>query len=119
MKLAFIFRQAPYGSSISREGIDTLLAATAFCNEDEIAVFFIDDGIFNLIANQNPTLILQKDFTQSLKLLDLYDIENRYICENTLQQYGLDDTDFILSCKKIDRSSLIKKVKLAEKVLTF
>ncbi|WP_370510273.1 DsrE family protein, partial [Histophilus somni] len=37
MKLAFIFRQAPHGSSISREGLDALLAATAFCNEDEIA----------------------------------------------------------------------------------
>lgn len=119
IKLAFIFRHSPYGSSISREGIDTLLAATAFCNEDEIAIFFIGDGVLNLIKNQKPNLILQKDFISSLKLLDLYNFEQRYVCESSLQQFTLEKSDLIISCEKLDHSSLIDKIKLAEKVLTF
>ena len=39
-KLAFIFRHAPYGTANTREGLDALLAATAFCAEEDIAVFF-------------------------------------------------------------------------------
>ena len=34
MKLAFLFRTAPHGNAISREGLDALLAATAFCDEE-------------------------------------------------------------------------------------
>lgn len=60
MKLAFLFRTAPHGNAISREGLDALLAATAFCDEEEIGVFFIDDGVLNLLDGQNPELLLQK-----------------------------------------------------------
>ena len=52
MKLAFLFRTAPHGNAISREGLDALLAATAFCDEEEIGVFFIDDGVLNLLDGQ-------------------------------------------------------------------
>ena len=54
MKLAFIFRTAPHGRSISREGLDALLAATAFCDETDIGAFFVEDGILNLLSNQEP-----------------------------------------------------------------
>ena len=54
MKLAFLFRTAPHGNAISREGLDALLAATAFCDEEEIGVFFIDDGVLNLLDGQHP-----------------------------------------------------------------
>ncbi|MDU5840182.1 MAG: sulfurtransferase complex subunit TusC [Haemophilus parainfluenzae] len=80
MKLAFLFRTAPHGNAISREGLDALLAATAFCDEEEIGVFFIDDGVLNLLDGQNPELLLQKDFIRTFKLLDLYDIEQRFVC---------------------------------------
>ena len=43
MKLAFLFRTAPHGNAISREGLDALLAATAFCDKEEIGGFFIDE----------------------------------------------------------------------------
>ena len=66
MKLAFLFRTAPHGNAISREGLDALLSATAFCDEEEIGVFFIDDGVLNLLDGQNPELLLQKDFILSL-----------------------------------------------------
>ena len=54
MKLAFLFRTAPHGNTSSREGLDALLAATAFCDEEEIGVFFIDDGVLNLLDEQKP-----------------------------------------------------------------
>ncbi|MBF1254523.1 MAG: sulfurtransferase complex subunit TusC [Haemophilus sp.] len=119
MKLAFLFRTAPYGNAISREGLDALLAATAFCDEEEIGVFFIDDGVFNLLDGQNPELLLQKDFIRTFKLLDLYDIEQRFICANSLDQYNLQAEQLIISAEKIDRTSLINKLSQAEKVFTF
>ena len=119
MKLAFLFRTAPHGNAISREGLDALLAATAFCDEEEIGVFFIDDGILNLLDGQNPELLLQKDFIRTFKLLDLYDIEQRFVCADSLDQYNLQAEQLIISAEKIDRTSLINKLSQAEKVFTF
>jgi len=119
MKLAFLFRTAPHGNAISREGLDALLAATAFCDEEEIGVFFIDDGVLNLLDWQNPELLLQKDFIRTFKLLDLYDIEQRFVCADSLDQYNLQTEQLIISAEKIDRTSLINKLSQAEKVFTF
>ena len=119
MKLAFLFRTAPHGNAISREGLDALLAATAVCDEEEIGVFFIDDGVLNLLDGQNPELLLQKDFIRTFKLLDLYDIEQRFICADSLDQYNLHAEQLIISAEKIDRTLLINKLSQAEKVFTF
>ena len=119
MKLAFLFRTTPHGNAISREGLDALLAATAFCDEEEIGVFFIDDGVLNLLDGQNPELLLQKDFIRTFKLLDLYDIEQRFVCTDSLDQYNLNTEQLIISAEKIDRTSLINKLSQAEKVFTF
>ena len=119
MKLAFLFRTAPHGNAISREGLDALLAATAFCDEEEIGVFFIDDGVLNLLDGQNPELLLQKDFIRTFKLLDLYDIEQRFVCADSLDQYNLQTEQHIISAEKIDRTSMINKLNQAEKVFTF
>ncbi len=119
MKLAFLFRTAPHGNAISREGLDALLAATAFCDEEDIGVFFIDDGVLNLLDGQNPELLLQKDFIRTFKLLDLYDIEQRFVCADSLDQYNLNTEQLIISAEKIDRTSLFNKLSQAEKVFTF
>ena len=119
MKLAFLFRTAPHGNAISREGLDALLAATAFCDEEEIGIFFVDDGVLNLLDGQNPELLLQKDFIRTFKLLDLYDIEQRFVCADSLDQYNLQTEQLIISAEKIDRTSLFNKLSQAEKVFTF
>ena len=110
-----------YQTAISeaREGLDALLAATAFCDEEDIGVFFIDDGVLNLLDGQNPELLLQKDFIRTFKLLDLYDIEQRFVCADSLDQYNLNTEQLIISAEKIDRTSLINKLSQAEKVFTF
>ncbi|HHE8746290.1 TPA: sulfurtransferase complex subunit TusC [Haemophilus influenzae] len=119
MKIAFLFRTSPHGKSISREGLDAILAATAFCEPNDIGIFFIDDGVLNLIDNQQPEIIQQKDFIRTFKLLDLYDVEQRFICTASLQKFKLDNRELILSCEKIDRSLLLEKLNQAEKLFTF
>jgi tRNA 2-thiouridine synthesizing protein C len=51
--------------------------------------------------------------------LDLYDIEHRFVCANSLDQYNLQTEQLIISAEKIDRTSLINKLNQAEKVFTF
>ena len=118
-KLAFIFRHAPYGTANTREGLDALLAATAFCAEEDIAVFFLDDGVLNLQKHQQADVVLQKDTASALKLLDLYDIEQCYVCADSLQQFQLKPADFVLDCDVLPRQQLLQILQQSEKILTF
>lgn len=119
MKIAFLFKTVPHGTALSREGLDALLAATAFCDEEDIGVFFIDDGVLNLVSYQQTEHILQKDFIRTFKLLDLYEITQRFICSESLETFGILSEQCIISAEKMDRASFMSKLNQAEKLLTF
>ncbi|MGX3066559.1 sulfurtransferase complex subunit TusC [Ursidibacter arcticus] len=119
-KLAIVFTQPPFGSSTSREGLDALLAASAFCDEDEIAIVFIYDGVFNLIAHQDPTQILQKDHIATFKLLELYELSECFICQNSLEERQLQQAEWILDeLHFVERQQIFALLQQAEKILTF
>ncbi|MBV6541531.1 sulfurtransferase complex subunit TusC [Ursidibacter maritimus] len=119
-KLAIVFTQPPFGSSTSREGLDALLAASAFCDEDEIAIVFIYDGVFNLITHQEPAQILQKDHIATFKLLELYELSECFICQNSLEERQLQQAEWILDeLHFVERQQIFALLHQAEKILTF
>lgn len=118
MKLAFVFTESPFASSASREGLDALLAATAFVDEEQIGVFFIGDGVLNLYPQQ-PHLLSQKDIQAAFKLLDLYEIEQRYSAQEAWQSVGLDAEQGIIQTQCVTLEKLLHTLADAEKVLTF
>lgn len=119
-KLAFLFTQPPFGSAISREGLDALLAASAFCDEDDIAVCFLHDGVFNLVAQQQPEMLLQKDHIATFKLLELYDLNHCFACRHSAETRGLTQNDWVLSnVQWLEQADIFQVLHQAEKVMTF
>lgn len=119
-KLAILFTQPPFGTSISREGLDALLAASAFCEEEELAICFLNDGVFNLVAGQQPEQILQKDHIATFKLIELYDLTECFICQESIAERRLDNAEWVLNdVKKVSRNALFDVLHQADKVLTF
>ncbi|MBO1518284.1 sulfurtransferase complex subunit TusC [Oceanisphaera pacifica] len=89
-KVAFIFRTPPHGSASGREGLDAALATSAL-NED-IGIFFIGDGVYQVLEGQDTSLILGRDYAPTFGLLDLYDVERVYVCAQSLAERGLAST---------------------------
>lgn len=119
-KLAILFTQPPFGSATSREGLDALLAASAFCDEQDIAIFFINDGVFNLLKGQNPALILQKDHIATFKLIELYDLTECFVCQESIAERKLESAEWIFSeLKFLPREAIFAQLQQAEKILTF
>ncbi len=119
-KLAILFTQPPFGSATSREGLDALLAASAFCDEQDIAIFFINDGVFNLLKGQNPALILQKDHIATFKLIELYDLTECFVCQESIAERKLESAGWIFSeLKSLPREAIFAQLQQAEKILTF
>ena len=49
--LTFISRHAPYGNNKAKLVMDAALAAAVF--EQQVNFLFMDDGVFQLVQNQN------------------------------------------------------------------
>ncbi|WP_426446236.1 sulfurtransferase complex subunit TusC [Siccibacter colletis] len=86
-RIAYVFTTAPHGSSAGREGLDALLATSAL--SEEIGVFFIGDGVLQLLPDQQPAKILARDYIATFRVLPLYDIEQYWVCARALRERGL------------------------------
>lgn len=94
-RVAFVFTHSPHGSASGREGLDALLAMSALT--DDIGVFFVGDGVLQLLPQQQPDQILMRNYIATFGVLPLYDIDNCYVCETSVLQRGLTlDTDWVL-----------------------
>lgn len=85
-KLAIIICSPPHGNAKGREALDITLATSAI---NQVSVFFVDDGVFHLLPNQQPDCILMRDYIATLNMLELYDIDDVYVCESSLKLRNL------------------------------
>ncbi|MDO4698795.1 MAG: sulfurtransferase complex subunit TusC [Pasteurellaceae bacterium] len=118
--LAILFTQPPFGSAISREGLDALLAASAFCEEDRLAICFVHDGVYNLCKGGRTEQILQKDHLAAFKLIELYDLSECFICQQSVEKRQLNNAEWLFdSLRFVSNSEIFAILNQAEKVLTF
>lgn len=99
--ISIISRHAPYGCHKAQQSLDIALAAAVF--EQKVNYIFMDDGVYQLIGNQNATGINSKTLSAALETLDLYGIENIYIDADSLEQRGLSQSDLALQGERVNR----------------
>ncbi|ROS10235.1 tRNA 2-thiouridine synthesizing protein C [Raoultella sp. BIGb0399] len=104
-RVAFVFSSAPHGTASGREGLDALLATSALT--DELGVFFVGDGVFQLLPGQTPSAVLARDYIATFKLLSLYDIDACWICAASVRDRGLDAaTPWIVDAEWLEPEAL-------------
>ncbi|WP_315709145.1 sulfurtransferase complex subunit TusC [Brenneria uluponensis] len=117
-RVAFVFTHAPHGNASGREGLDALLAMSALT--ENIGVFFIGDGVFQLLPHQQPEKVLMRDYIATFGVLPLYDVEHCYVCETSLQQRGISpDMGWILDVEILPADVLRTTLSTYHSVLTF
>ena len=95
--LTFITRQAPYGSNNAKLVIDAALAAAVF--EQQVNFLFMDDGVFQLVQNQNAESISSKTIGRVLETLELYGIEQALVDSVSLEERDLSAEDLAIPVK--------------------
>ncbi|MGL4933092.1 MAG: sulfurtransferase complex subunit TusC [Aeromonas sp.] len=106
-KIAFICSQGPHGHAAGREGLDALLAVSAMT--DSLALFLIGDGVLQLLKGQQPAAILQRHYAPTFKMLELYDIEEVYVCADSLAERGVTVDDLLISVESLSRDELARR----------
>jgi tRNA 2-thiouridine synthesizing protein C len=87
----FINRKAPYGTIYALEALEVVLIAGAF--EQKVRLIFMDDGVYQLTRNQDPSGIGMKNFSKTFGALSDYDVEQIYVDHESLNLRGLSASD--------------------------
>ncbi|XBC40704.1 MAG: sulfurtransferase complex subunit TusC [Buchnera aphidicola (Nurudea yanoniella)] len=116
--IAFIFSHVPHGSSLSREGLDSILSISTI--NQNITVFFIGDGVFQLIRNQKPEYIFSHNYVPAFGILPLFEINKLYYCKDSLIERGLfSKSDFFLKVSIMDRKYIRKEIEKNDMIFRF
>lgn len=107
-KLLFISRHAPYGSALAKEALDAVLATSAY--DQELSLLFMDDGIFQLLREQDANEIGQKSFAAMLPALSLYDVNTIYVHKESLDARQIDTEELVFANIHILNSHAISEL---------
>ena len=88
--LAIINSKAPFSSAYGKDALDIALIFGSF--EQKVSLFFQGDGVYQLIDNQDGSLLSIKDYLKTFAAFEFYDIEDIYVCHQSLANRELDES---------------------------
>ena len=92
-KFLYVNRTAPHGSIYAHESLEVVLIGAAF--EQDVSLAFIDDGVYQLMRNQDTAEIGSKNFSPTFKALGDYEVSKIYVERESLEMRGLDKDDLM------------------------
>lgn len=107
---AILNTKAPYSNNAGKDALDIALIFGSF--EQPTSLFFQGDGVWQLMQGQNGAIISVKDYLKTFAAFEFYDLENIYICQESLTQRDL-TTDF-----HIEQVQVLAKKEFANKLAT-
>ncbi|MGR6860441.1 sulfurtransferase complex subunit TusC [Aliivibrio salmonicida] len=116
-RIGFVFQSSPHSTTKGREGLDAILAASAY--SEDIQIFFIGDGVFQLLENQQPEAVLSRDYIAGFKMLSLYDLEEVFVCQTALSNRGLKANHLLIDVDVIENQQINEKLSQCAQVMVF
>ena len=116
-KFMYVNRKAPHGTVYALESLEVVLIGAAF--EQDVSVVFIDDGVFELVKGQNTTEVEMKNFSNTYKALEMYDVEKLYVAKESLEQRGLSEDDLIVDVELKTAAEIAALMEEQDVILSF
>lgn len=116
-RIGFVFQSSPHSTTKGREGLDAILAASAY--SEDIGIFFIGDGVQQLLEDQQPEKILSRDYIAGFKMLSLYDLEEIFVCQTALSNRGLKKNNLNIDVDVISNQQINEKLAQCTQVMVF
>ena len=114
--ILLVFRHAPYGNALAREGLEAALACGAM--GAKTSVLYINEGVWQLLESQNSSSIDCKNQAAMASALPLYDVDTIWVDEDSLKQRNLTSAD-INAGKIINRTRVQALLSSSKSILSF
>ena len=102
--LTFVSRRPPYGGENSQVCLELVLASAVF--DQRVHYVFVEDGVYQLLASQQPDGIGSKNLGASLGALELYGVDKVYVDQQSLLARNLTSKDLIVYAEILDDEKL-------------
>ncbi len=130
-KFLYINRKAPYGTIYALEALEVALIGAAF--EQDVALAFVDDGVYQIAEGQNSAGIGMKNFSKTYRALGDYEVRKLYVERESLIERGLGQENLMPivyedenedyaekpSIHIVDRAEIAKLIGEADIILSF
>ncbi|TRX56887.1 sulfurtransferase complex subunit TusC [Thalassomonas sp. M1454] len=114
---AIVNTTASFDSLKGKESLDAALILASY--EMPVSLFFIGDGVYQTLTSQNAETIKAKDYIATFKALGFYDIDDIYVCSESLQKRGIKEVNVLTEGQCCSNERLKAKLKQCDIVLTF
>ena len=111
----FVMQSAAYSSIRALEVLDVVLITAAF--DQKVSLLLLDDAVFHLKKNQQSDTLGGKDISAVYRSLELYDIEDIYVEQDSLVQRGLSQDDLLIPIKPLNKHEVATTFKAFDFVL--
>lgn len=109
--VAIINSKAPFALSHGKEALDLALIFGSY--EQEVALFFIGDGVWQLAKNTDGEKLSVKDYLKTFDALPFYDVEQIFVCEQSLKDRNLEHI------KQLDGLSILDSKAFATQIANY
>ena len=92
-KFLYLNRKGSYGTIYALESLEVVLIGAAF--EQDVSLAFLDDGVFQLMNNQDATGLGMKGFSKTFRALGDFDVRKLYVETESLELRGLTVADLM------------------------
>lgn len=115
--LLVMFTQPPLTASLPKEALDLALVSSTF--EQRTGLIFLGAGVLQLVQNQQPNVLALKGTQAMLKALALYDIDQIFVEQQALLDYGLTAAELLLPVQLCNTKQLQQHLATSRNLLTF
>ncbi len=116
-KFMFVNRTAPHGTVYALESLEVVLITAAF--DQDVALVFIDDGVWQLKKGQQTQGIETKNFSPTYRALEDYDVEKLYVERESLEARGMTEDDLIVEVNVLSAGELGSLMAAQDVILSF
>jgi tRNA 2-thiouridine synthesizing protein C len=100
-RILFLLRRPPYATSHALEALEAVLVAGVF--DQRVSVLFADDGVWQLLRDQDGQALQTRTVARVASALPQYDVEQIFVCGDSLRQRHLSPADLVLPATLLDR----------------
>ena len=115
--LAILNAKAPYTNSAGKDALDIALIFGSF--EQSVSLFFQGDGVWQLIQGQNGSIVSIKDYLKTFAAFEFYDIENIYVCQQSLEERNLPAKFHIEEVQVLNQAAFAQQLTSNHTILRF
>lgn len=115
--MVFLNRKPPCGTNAAKASLDIALTAAAF--EQAVVLAFIDDGVYQLVKNQQTDIALSADMSSLLGQVTQFDIDVLIAEKESLKLRGLKSSQLLSNVKILGTDDIKDLLHQANQVICF